>query len=257
MIAVSIRSVSFGQNLDLSCCRLVGNCCLRPYGAGMLLNAFTLGWLAAVVSLSGCVRAGYDTVHDEAGVPASESGADSSSPPADVASGLDLALADGSAPDTSALDGAAAASDIVFEAEDGVLVAPFTVVDDPSALGGRAVIDGGPDTGSTTTGSATYTFSVVSAGTFHLFARVQGADSDIDSFRAAFDNGAPIDFFTARGGPYVGWQWREITDDLAGDFVPHTFDLSAGAHVLTVSSRESQSVFDALLITTNPSPTFP
>jgi hypothetical protein len=113
-----------------------------------------------------------------------------------------------------------------IEAEAGTLVAPFQIANDAKALGGKYVVAG-------VGGSATYTLTVPTAGTYPLNGRVMGPSGDSNSFKVSVDNGTSLDWTFASGS---SWQWR----------TQGNFSLSAGTHTFVITNREAGTKIDRL-----------
>jgi len=80
-----------------------------------------------------------------------------------------------------------------------------------------------------------FPFSVDSAGTYNVFARVNCATADDDSYWIKMDNGA---FVSINSLMTTGWQWLTLT----------TFTLTPGAHTLTIAYREDGAKLDKISI---------
>jgi hypothetical protein len=152
-------------------------------------------------------------------------------------------------------DGGVVVDGIFVEAEAGELVAPFSVRDDPAALGGRFVMDDFHTSGLTSPGSARYLFDLDAAGTYYVFGRTMGASTDVDSFMVAVDGGERFQYHTTVGAPVTRWTWKVLDEFVGGP--PRAFALEAGAHELVVTSRESWSVLDAIVVTDDPAAALP
>jgi hypothetical protein len=139
------------------------------------------------------------------------------------------------------------------EAESGTLVAPFAVRDDPQASGGKYLIDHDETTGKHTEGEARYAVTVLAAGTFHLWGRCRAPTTDVDSFFVAVDDGAPTAYHTSTRGLSDDWTWTVVATLAGGEVTPVSYTLDAGDHAIVLSSRESQSKIDRLLLTDDPS----
>lgn len=84
--------------------------------------------------------------------------------------------------------------------------------------------------------TVTIPFSVSTARTYYLFARVNGPSADDDSIYVKVDDG---DFAVANGLGTVGWQWVPVT----------RVDLEAGDHTLAITYREDGLLIDKLNVT--------
>jgi len=142
-------------------------------------------------------------------------------------------------------------TNVCFEAESGVIVAPMEVQDDPTASGGKSVI-----ASANNAGSVTWTFDVATAGTYVIWCRIVATNEGTDSFFASIDGGSAIEYDTSwqNGTTTVGpqWQWTEInTAQDQTDEMLRTFTLSAGSHTLEFGGREQGSVVDRLIVTSD------
>ena len=90
-----------------------------------------------------------------------------------------------------------------------------------------------------TAGHINFPFSVGTAGTYRLFARMQGPTANDDSFWVRMD-----------GGTWVMWNnwWNPAWIWVQG---PNTFNLSAGSHTLSIAYREDGARLDKINITTS------
>ncbi|SMO39849.1 GDSL-type esterase/lipase family protein [Gracilimonas mengyeensis] len=82
-------------------------------------------------------------------------------------------------------------------------------------------------------------FSVDSAGTYSVFARLNNATYNDDSFWIQMDEGS---FDMYNGLVTSGWQWLSIDD----------FDLEAGEHTLTINYREDGAQLDKIAVSNSP-----
>jgi hypothetical protein len=142
---------------------------------------------------------------------------------------------------------------LYLEAESGDLVAPFAVRDDPQASGGKYLIDHAETTGKHTAGEARYTVTVLAAGTFHLWGRCRAPATDVDSFFVAVDEGPTTAYHTSTRGLSDDWTWTVVATLAGAEVTPVSYTLGAGDHAIVLSSRESQSKIDLLLLTDDPS----
>jgi hypothetical protein len=90
-----------------------------------------------------------------------------------------------------------------------------------------------------TAGHINFPFSVGTAGTYRLFARMQGPTANDDSFWVRMD-----------GGTWVMWNnwWNPAFIWVQG---PNTFNLGAGSHTLSIAYREDGTRLDKINITTS------
>lgn len=92
-----------------------------------------------------------------------------------------------------------------------------------------------------TAGHINFPFSVGSAGTYRLFARMQGPSPDDDSFWVRMDGGTWV-MWNNWWNP--AWLWVQF---------PNTFSLGAGSHTLSIAYREDGARLDKINITTSAS----
>jgi hypothetical protein len=140
---------------------------------------------------------------------------------------------------------------IRLEAESAALIAPMSVSSDPQSFGGQFI-----STGTADAGAATWTFSVPSAGSYYIWARVLSATDQHDSFYAKANSGNEDVYDDAEGTWSPNWQWT-ILNGRNGTNVPLTLDprivtLTAGANTLTFRGREIASKVDRLIVTSDP-----
>ena len=90
-----------------------------------------------------------------------------------------------------------------------------------------------------TAGHINFPFSVGSAGTYRLFARMQGPSPDDDSFWVRMDGGTWV-MWNNWWNP--AWLWVQF---------PNTFNLGAGSHTLSIAYREDGARLDKINITTS------
>ncbi|ARA92159.1 hypothetical protein AWN76_002545 [Rhodothermaceae bacterium RA] len=136
-----------------------------------------------------------------------------------------------------------------LEAEDGLLSEPLLVKEDPGATGGQFIEVGTGHNSRETppeTGRAIYPFTVLEAGTYQLWGRVQAPDGSGDSFWVRVDG--------ERWVPWNGivqsetWSWVPVYHQEEVQQPMH-FNLTAGPHTLEVAYREDDTKLDRLLIT--------
>jgi hypothetical protein len=129
-----------------------------------------------------------------------------------------------------------------LEAECGIAGAKWDIVQDPTASKGAYV---SIKPGFNSTGSAppdidsnriVIPFTIDSAGSYNILARVIGATANDDSYWVKVDNGA---FVSANGLAGTNWTWGRLTITM----------LAAGQHTLTITYREDGAKLDKILIT--------
>ncbi len=139
---------------------------------------------------------------------------------------------------------------IRIEAESGSLVFPMQVFDDPLASDGK-FIEVPQDLSN---GTATYEFTVSTAGTYVIWGRVIAANGSEDSFRISVDGGTVFIWDTFQGNHQSSWTWDQVADRGSGNGInpesdPVFFDLSSGNHTLLVRKRDERTKLDKILIT--------
>jgi len=94
-------------------------------------------------------------------------------------------------------------------------------------------------------GMVMYRFNIANAGTYNIWGRVLGVDSEHNSFYYSIDSGTQYvwDYET------LGyWNWQQFTDR---DTQRNSYWLGAGIHTLRIFQRENGAMLDKLLITNN------
>ncbi|MCI0528192.1 MAG: SBBP repeat-containing protein, partial [Nitrospira sp.] len=135
-----------------------------------------------------------------------------------------------------------------IEAESGVLVSPMRRVANSQASGGFYI-----DTPNTilgfnnNRGTATFTLSIPTTGTYVVWGRVMGLDSSSNSFYAQMDSGTR---YTWEIPVSSGATWDRVGN--LGGPDPVSFNLSQGTHTFVVSGREDGSRLDKLIVTNDP-----
>lgn len=84
-------------------------------------------------------------------------------------------------------------------------------------------------------GSVELSFSVETAGNFNIYARLNCPSADDDSYWIKMDDGA---FVMVNGLATSAWQWMNLNN----------YDLTAGAHTLTITYREDGAKLDKICI---------
>jgi hypothetical protein len=151
--------------------------------------------------------------------------------------------------------------DIWIEAESVTPTAPWAIVDDAEASGGKCIAteDGSGDSltaPATPAGTATYTFNVA-GGDYKIELRVNTPDADGDSFWIRFPdatNVAPGTNETNPGwilfngaGPGNGWEWDVVNSDV-DDTQDAIVTLPAGSNTMQISYREDGAQLDVIRI---------
>lgn len=128
------------------------------------------------------------------------------------------------------------------------LEAPMEISSDPNASGGKFiwVKEGGQSISSASQagGYAQFSFEVPVAGQYLIWGRVAAKDWNADSFYVAIDNGSFVLWDIPFGG---GWEWVPVKNRTSPYAI--TFDLTKGAHTLTIKQREAGAKLDRILIT--------
>ncbi len=134
---------------------------------------------------------------------------------------------------------------IIIEAESATLSGNFETLTDSgvsSCSYRRATSSSG--------GTLTFNFNLSVTGNYVVFGRVYGLDGNSDSFYATMDGGT-THLWDIPGS----WSWDQVMDRTNGDQV---FNLSAGAHSLVITPRETGARIDVIEITAQGnSPTHP
>ncbi len=117
-----------------------------------------------------------------------------------------------------------------FEAETATLAGGMALATDARASGGRYVV------ARSAGGTATFTISVPTAGTYMIAGWIKAPDNMSDSFGVRFDSGAT-----------AVWNLTQPTRSWTSDVTSNpTFALAAGPHTLTLSYREAGASVDRL-----------
>ena len=130
---------------------------------------------------------------------------------------------------------------IYFEPECATVGTDWNILNDPQASNGKYVTvkSGVESLNSAPTDSSGYIiipFSVDSAGSFSVFARLNDPTYNDDSYWVKMDGGT----FTMDNGLVTsGWQWLKFND----------YTLTAGDHILTIAYREDGAELDKICIT--------
>ena len=117
-----------------------------------------------------------------------------------------------------------------FEAESGTLATGMAIAADAKASGGRSVVARAAG------GTATFTISVPTAGTYMIAGWIKAPNTMSDSFGVRFD-----------AGTTAVWNLTEPTTSWTSDVTTNpTFALAAGPHTLTLGYREAGASVDRL-----------
>src|SRR4051794_2895303 len=134
---------------------------------------------------------------------------------------------------------------LVFEAESGVLSAPFVV--------NGTYISQAVQTGVTTGGRAAYTFNITSAGTYVIQMLVNAPGDAANSLYVNIDAEPQdptmiwqIPITSGFENQIVNWQGTGTWDN--PQLVPKVFALTAGSHQLIIRGREANTQVDRIAI---------
>jgi len=154
---------------------------------------------------------------------------------------------------------------LTFEAEDGALAGAFLKVADPTASGGFYLHAPEAETQAagvgheqSQPGTATFSFTVPTDGTYYLLGRcfVRGPrDFAVrhDSFYYSVDDGEKVRW-DVQPIPYDQWTWLPAKEQNQPRL---PLVLKAGKHTLVIHSREPLARLDRLAVTTDPYPEAP
>jgi hypothetical protein len=131
---------------------------------------------------------------------------------------------------------------IWLEAECGTVGSDWQTITDAEASGGKYLVVNGMNSTAAApaaaSGAVVLPFTVDSAATYNVMARLNCTSADDDSYWVKVDNGA---FATVNGLTTSGWQWTRLISPT----------LSVGPHTLTIAYREDGAKLDKLLVTTS------
>jgi hypothetical protein len=125
----------------------------------------------------------------------------------------------------------------------------MTISSDPGASAGRCI---SPASGSSSTSpqeEAALGFSVPSQGTYHLWLRMMGPDSQSDALYAGIDSSWDRVFPAATGA----YEWVRV--ETSSGSGAYAFSLPAGSHTLRLGHGEINSRADRLFLTGDPAGT--
>ncbi|WP_198664945.1 PKD domain-containing protein [Lewinella sp. IMCC34191] len=152
----------------------------------------------------------------------------------------------------AAPDNPPSASPFSFEAECTIRHADWRLSEDAEASGNRFVsytgcrCDGHPSE-QTPDRYLNYEFVTSEAETFYLYLLLDAPDVARNSFWIRIDDGEWIKMWReVKGGALLtnGFEWRQVNVDSR----PVAFDLSSGAHTITVAAREPGTKLDKLIL---------
>lgn len=130
---------------------------------------------------------------------------------------------------------------IWMEAECAAVGSDWQVVTDTAASNGKYVVVNGLNSTATApgaTGSIVFPFTIDSAASYNLMARLNCATANDDSYWVKFDDGA---FVTVNNLTTTGWQWMRLSNG----------NLTVGQHTVTIAYREDGAKLDKILLTTS------
>ena len=139
-----------------------------------------------------------------------------------------------------------------LEAESAALSGPMASASDVQAFGGQYITNNAANAG-----SATWTFTVPTAGAYYVWCRVLASSSADDSFFVTAPSSGQDVYDDAEGTWSPSWQWT-ILNGRAGTGVPLTLDprivnLTSGTNTLVFQGRDLNSKLDRLIVTSDPS----
>ncbi|MBN1155354.1 T9SS type A sorting domain-containing protein [candidate division KSB1 bacterium] len=132
---------------------------------------------------------------------------------------------------------------IVLEAEVGQLTYPMQIKNDAGASGGK-YITVPQEYEDDSMAKAVYDFTTSHQGPYVVWGRVRSTGDTHDSFKISLDNQPEVVWHIPGNW---NWTWDQVYVFNGDD--PVQFNLSAGAHQLTVKNREWGSQIDKLIIT--------
>jgi len=128
-----------------------------------------------------------------------------------------------------------------IDAEDGTLTSPMVSVSDGSATGGYYI-----QTGTTNSGTASYTVNVSSDGIYTIVGRVNTATQSSNSFYITIDQGTEGTWHTA----ITGGSWAEDTAHADAALTQrYEVELASGNHTIALRGRETETKLDYFYLT--------
>jgi hypothetical protein len=140
---------------------------------------------------------------------------------------------------------------MLVEAEAGGLASPMIANSNTQAAKGKYT-----SSAVNSSGTATFTVYLPSAGLYTIWARVLAPSGAADSFYISVDGGAEDIFDAAEGKWSSSWQWSQVNGRNGGaplTLNPRTFNLSRGTHKIVFRAREQNAGLDRLIVTNDPS----
>ncbi len=138
---------------------------------------------------------------------------------------------------------------LIFEAESGMLTAPMVLLQNGDVSGGSSIetpeLNGAAlASNAANAGRVTYQFEIETAGTYFIFAKVQGPSNNANAFNYRVDSQA----FAVWNFAMTGNEWRWIR--LAGaNNQAASFNLTSGTHSFEIRQREDGAKIDLVAIT--------
>lgn len=147
----------------------------------------------------------------------------------------------------------------VFEAEAGLLKAPFAITPASERSGGNYIgtpagagnaANANNARNNAALGTMLYNINVTTAGNFRVFGQINAATDANASFYLRFDNANALApwLFMATGEDFV---W-DTADAVAEAGTPTNFALTVGAHQLELRQRQEQAGIDMIAISSDP-----
>jgi hypothetical protein len=134
---------------------------------------------------------------------------------------------------------------IFLEAECATAGSNWHRLNDTAASNGNYVVVNGLNSSAAAPANAAdavvFNFTIDSAGTYNLGARVNCPTANDDSYWVKVDNGS---FTTVNGLTTSGWQWQKLITGI---------NFTKGEHTITIAYREDGAQLDKIVITTNSS----
>ncbi len=128
---------------------------------------------------------------------------------------------------------------VQLEAEEGELSSPMVSQNSAGAFGGKYIL------GEYGSGSASYTFTIQSAGNYKIWGRFIAPDGESDSFFVKMDEGGE-DIWDMHPNSNI-WNWNRVNGRDYGGV--KSYYLTAGTHTLVIRARESGAKLDKIIIT--------
>lgn len=145
---------------------------------------------------------------------------------------------------TVVVNGTVPSNDFCFEAESALgqsAFAPFQVVNDASAAGGKYIVvpNGTGNVSSQPSNSiASFSFTVPTTATYYFWVRVIATSSNDNSMWIRTDANS---FETWTPGTYTAWTWKKWTPSTSSS-------LSAGSHSISVARNEDGLRIDKIIV---------